>query len=406
MRRFLSCLFGFIWLAVVCQASMVHSSEQTQQAEDNLRVSLLTCSPGNLIYELYGHTALRIQDLQSGDDWVFNYGVFDFGKPHFIWRFVKGETDYELGVLPYDIFAESYAMRGSDVVEQELNLCVHEKVKLYQLLLENYQKENRVYRYNFLYDNCTTRARDKIEESIDGTVKYSEAHMPLTYRDIIHRYTKNYPWSEFGQDILLGAEADRPITARQQMFAPLLMMSYADHAEIEAYDRSERKLVNHTSCIVTGESQGKKSDSMLFTPMVFFCLWLLLTMLVCLSEWRWQKKWWGYDLLLYGLQGLAGCVVTFLFFMSDHPTVGSNWLIIILNPLPLCYLPWMVYKTRKGNFDIFHPIAVTILTFFILSWPAFPQFFPPAIAVLALNLWVRSAAKIYLYKKQRSKQQA
>ena len=63
----------------------------------------MTCAPGTEIYALFGHTALRYEDTARGEDWVFNYGMFSFNTPRFIYRFVKGETDYELGVTRYPI---------------------------------------------------------------------------------------------------------------------------------------------------------------------------------------------------------------------------------------------------------------------------------------------------------------
>ena len=142
--------------------------------EDNIKVSLMTCAPGTEIYALFGHTALRYEDKARGEDWVFNYGMFSFNTPHFIYRFVKGETDYELGVTRYPYFEGSYAMRGSSVYQQTLNLTISEKQELRRLLEENYLPKNRVYRYNFFYDNCTTRARNIIEKCIEGKVVYSE----------------------------------------------------------------------------------------------------------------------------------------------------------------------------------------------------------------------------------------
>ena len=132
---------------------------------DSVRVSLLTCAPGSEIYSLFGHTALRYENPAKGEDWVFNYGLFSFDTPNFVYRFVKGETDYQLGVIPYRYFEGEYAMRGSSVYQQELNLTDKEKENVIRLLRENYLPANRVYRYNYFYDNCTTRARDKVAMS-------------------------------------------------------------------------------------------------------------------------------------------------------------------------------------------------------------------------------------------------
>ena len=111
--------------------------------QDSLRFSLLTCEPGPEIYALFGHTALRCQRPALGTDVVFNYGMFNFRTPHFVLRFVKGETDYQLGVMPYPYFESEYALRGSSVYEQELNLTAPEKRRLLELLEDNYRTENR-----------------------------------------------------------------------------------------------------------------------------------------------------------------------------------------------------------------------------------------------------------------------
>ena len=210
------------------------------QPQDSIRFSLLTCAPGSEIYALFGHTALRYQNFSDQTDLVFNYGMFSFNTPHFVFRFVKGETDYQLGITPYPYFESEYALRGSSVYEQELNLTPAEKWKLLSLLEENYRPENREYRYNYFYDNCTTRARDQIERSIDGTVVYPEGKEGKTFRSIVHEFTAGSSWDELGIDLCLGAEADKPIDSRLQMFAPFYMRDFAAQAYILQPDGSRR----------------------------------------------------------------------------------------------------------------------------------------------------------------------
>ena len=199
---------------------------------DSIRLSLLTCAPGSEIYAHFGHTAIRYENYTRKIDWVFNYGMFNFRAPHFVWRFVKGETDYQLGITPYIYFRAEYAMRGSSVYQQVLNLTQAEKERLVALLEENYRPENRIYRYNYFYDNCTTRARDKIEEAIRGKVVYPDSIPNKTFRSIVHEFTSEAKWDELGIDMCLGVEADKPIGKRLQMFAPFYMLRYADDAYI------------------------------------------------------------------------------------------------------------------------------------------------------------------------------
>lgn len=367
---------------------------------DSIRVSLMTCSPGSEIYALFGHTAIRVEVPSQDIDWVYNYGMFSFNTPHFVLRFVTGETDYQLGIIPYPYFEEEYRERGSYVVEQELNLRPEEKVRLVGILQRNYLPENRTYRYNYFYDNCTTRARDRIEESIAGRVVYPVNRQATTFRQIIHRFTTGHPWDEFGIDLVLGAEADRAIDTRTQMFSPFVMMAEADSAVIRQADGETRPLVKATRRVVEASAQPSESSFPL-SPMTCACLLLALSAVVSWAEWRHGMPSWWFDTLLFALQGLAGCIVAFLFFFSLHPTVGSNYLLIILNPIPLIYLPWMIYKSLKGRKDAYHVGSAAVLTLFIVFWWLIPQKITLVILPLALSLLMRSVTRILVTRKAR-----
>ena len=127
--RIKTLLLWLVFVVGMCGKLPVHASELMQ---DSIRISLVTCAPGSEIYALFGHSAIRYENPAKQEDWVFNYGMFSFKDPNFVFRFVKGETDYQLGVIPYPYFEAEYAMRGSSVYQQELNLTEAEKVKLIQ----------------------------------------------------------------------------------------------------------------------------------------------------------------------------------------------------------------------------------------------------------------------------------
>lgn len=369
--------------------------------DDSIRVSLLTCAPGTEIYALFGHTALRYENPAQGQDLVFNYGLFSFNTPNFILRFVKGETDYKLGYTPYPYFESEYAMRGSSVYQQTLNLTPVEKQKLLTLLEENYRPENRIYRYNFFYDNCTTRARDKVEEAIDGGVTYSDGKQNISFREIVHQYTKGHEWDEFGIDLCLGSEADNPIDARKQMFAPFYLLEAAKGAIITKGD-SVRPLVLQETKVVDVEPEMDEAGFPL-SPMTCAVILLVATCGIAFWQLKIKRVIWVWDLLLFGFQGLAGCVIAFLVFFSVHPTVGSNWLILLFNPIPLLYLPIMVYKAIKRKKDLYHLLNVACLTLFILLMPFVQQKFNSTVLPLALCLLICSAGHVFLYHRQNSK---
>ena len=173
MKRFLL----FLYL-IICAFRL------SAQALDSIRVSLITCSPGKEVYQLYGHTALRCENYTRQQDVVFNYGIFSFRQPHFVWRFVRGKCDYMVMGVDWKYFPLDYEERGSGIVAQELNLTRLEANLLYANLMENCRPENCEYRYNFLYNNCTTKVRDMIENAVRGRIAYPQMEEKKTYRQI------------------------------------------------------------------------------------------------------------------------------------------------------------------------------------------------------------------------------
>lgn len=394
LLKFMSRLKYFIFCLFMGVAFSVQS-----QSTDSIRFSLLTCAPGTEIYSLFGHTAIRYENYTRRIDVAFNYGMFSFNTPNFIFRFVAGETDYQLGITPYSYFEAEYAMRGSSVYQQVLNLTQSEKERLLTILENNYLPENRIYRYNYFYDNCTTRARDKIEECIEGKVVYPDSLSGKSYRSIVHEFTAGSPWNEFGIDLCLGAEADKEINKRQQMFSPFYMKYYASNAYIVDAGGTRRPLILDETKIVDVEPE-EVQPGFILSPLMCGALFLALCVVMAWGQWKTQRIWWGWDIVLYGLQGLAGCIIAFLFFFSVHPTVGSNWLLILFNPIPLLYLPFMVYKAVKRKKDYYHVGNMVHLTLFITILPFCGQEFNLTVLPLALGLLVTSASHVLVWNKK------
>lgn len=394
LLKFMSRLKYFIFCLFMGVAFSVQS-----QSTDSIRFSLLTCAPGTEIYSLFGHTAIRYENYTRRIDVVFNYGMFSFNTPNFIFRFVAGETDYQLGITPYSYFEAEYAMRGSSVYQQVLNLTQSEKERLLTILENNYLPENRIYRYSYFYDNCTTRARDKIEECIEGKVVYPDSLSGKSYRSIVHEFTAGSPWDELGIDLCLGAEADKEINKRQQMFSPFYMKYYASNAYIVDAGGIRRPLILDETKIVDVEPE-EVQPGFILSPLMCGALFLALCVVMAWGQWKTQRIWWGWDIVLYGLQGLAGCIIAFLFFFSVHPTVGSNWLLILFNPIPLLYLPFMVYKAVKRKKDYYHVGNMVYLTLFITILPFCGQEFNLTVLPLALGLLVTSASHVLVWNKK------
>ena len=343
LKIIFNAIYGVI-LTLFCVSAIPVSAQNDSLVLDSVEISLLTCQPHDEVYSLYGHTAIRYHDLRPGGyDLAFNYGVFDFRKPHFVARFVFGLTDYELGYYPYGLFQQEYRRFGSMVTEQVLNLTNEEKLMLHEALAVNLLDENKIYRYNYFYNNCTTKARDIIEQCINGKLEYAgrEDYTP-TYREMVHDMTRNNPWSRFGNDLLLGIKADFKTNQRQQEFLPGNLLYDFDHAQIYS-NGTYRPLVRERRIAVPAGVQIKQ-DGFPLSPIACAIIILAVGIVIFIAEWRLKKVFRLWDLLLMLATGAIGIVLTLMLF-SQHPTVSLNLQLILFNPLPLLYL-WPVIRGR------------------------------------------------------------
>ena len=354
---------------------------------DSVEISLLTCQPHDEVYSLYGHTAIRYHDLRPGGfDLAFNYGVFDFKKPHFVARFVFGLTDYELGAYPFKYFLEEYRRFGSMVTEQVLNLTAEEKLILHEALAMNLRPENKIYRYNFFYSNCTTKARDIIENCINGKIEYAgrEDYTP-SYREMIHSMTRNNPWARFGNDLLLGIKADFKTDLRQQEFLPGNLLYDFDHAQIYS-EGTYRPLIKERRIAVPAGVQIVQEGFPL-TPLSCAAVLLAIGLVIFFIEWRKKRVFIVWDVLLMLAVGTFGIVLTLMLF-SQHPTVSLNLQIILLNPLPLLFL-WPVIRRRQTRY---WAISAILAVLFLIG--SFFQSYAEGIHVLALCLLMQCYANL------------
>ncbi len=295
-------------------------------------VSLLTCAPGSDIYELEGHTALRFRMADSTDITV-HWGVFDFNAPAFVYRFVKGETDYMCGASDTERFLDSYDVASRDVFEQVLNLGPEGNKRLYEAVCTNLLPQNRVYRYNYVLDNCATRPLALIEDAAGVPVEIEEDYREsTTFRRMMREYHRNYPWYQFGIDLALGSGIDRPITRREEGFAPVTMMEIAGKARVNGHP-----LTSEAVRVVQGSAAGgpKPPTPWHLTPLAAGWAIFITGAAVIIIARRRHRMPRVLETIYYTIAGFAGLVLTFLIFISVHEATSPNWLYLWLNPLCL-----------------------------------------------------------------------
>ena len=342
--------------------------------------SLLTAGPGEELYSVFGHSALRVSDPATGLDEVYNYGTFDFETPGFYLKFVRGQLLYQLSVTNMYTFIYEYNYEQRSVVEQVLNLTREEKSAIYDFLQVNRLPENRSYLYDFFYDNCSTRIRDIAEMLLD--VDWGNDPLPggeKSFRDLLQPCLTDMHWARFGIDLVLGLPADKIASPWHYMFLPdEMFMAFEKERHVDG-----RPLVDQTLTIL--HETPKESHQPLLTPIR--AMWIIFVTGILLSLFPRFSMY--FDRLLFSLPGIAGLVMLFLWFFSDH--TATNYNINLLWALPThLYFIFQTGRIRKNRIIRLYFISVIAINILlILFWHLIPQEFNPAffpiIAITAIR---------------------
>lgn len=331
-----------------------------------LRISLLTCTPGQELYSTFGHSAIRVVDSSHNTDLVFNYGTFDFYDTKFYQKFIKGRLQYFVSVdsLPGFLWEYQYYKRG--VTEQVMDISCEEKQKLVAALYENAKEENKYYRYDFNYDNCTTRLRDILEKTTGKELKTKNIlpHTNTTFRHLIHDYLNRggQQWSKLGIDILLGSPLDKKITNREAMFLPDYLMYAFDSSTLNGHPLVAEKK------ILLNEFEAYKTKSFITPFLVFGILFLITCLASIFKNNQWKLPFLIFDFLLFTLLGLLGVLLLFMWFATDHAMCRDNYNLLWTLPthLPVSFFlfgkkQWVSVYFR---FIFFYSIALIVAWFF------------------------------------------
>lgn len=352
------------------------------------QISLLTVTPGEELYSTFGHSALRITDTVTHQDIVYNYGTFNFDDPNFYTKFVRGKLMYYLSTDDFQSFVEENQMDNRGITEQILNLSCEQKRNVISLLEENMMAQNRFYKYDFLFDNCTTRLRDLIEEGSDSTVHFGKAlDTKVTFRNLIHEYL-NYgdkQWSKLGIDILLGSKTDAVATPYQIMFLPDYLMKTFDRSTIHSQplvtDKHSLYPINHSLI---------QKNNLTHPFFLFLCLLVIVAFLSFSKNSFIQKSLTSFDGFLFFIVGLLGILIVFMWFGTDHIMCRNNF--NLLWAWPTNVVAAFYIHSQKKWVKIYFVIYSIFLTILILISGLLPQHLNPALipvlTILIFRCWI------------------
>ncbi|MDM7920049.1 MAG: DUF4105 domain-containing protein, partial [Methanosarcina sp.] len=340
--------------------------------------------------DVYKGQALRMTIPERGIDLTYNWGVFDFETPNFGLRFARGNLEYMLDADNYARFLRIYEYEKRWVKSQVINLSSSEKRKLTELISDNLKPENIKYRYDFLFDNCATRIRDILEKATDGKIIYtpSEKKDALTFRFLTGTYQQQYPWLDFGIDMLIGTPCDRKAEDREKMFLPLELQRELTEASIIRGGRMIPVLQNPETVLNFKTPVNK--PGFLTQPFFIFSL-ICIGIIIFTALVREGKSVKIIDLTIFSAFSLLAVLLVFTSFFSLHHQLKYNLSMLWISPLiPVCLTAVVLNREWYLWFRIVFMLCVLSFIIQLLFPMAGNGAFMPLTIILILRTSVRA----------------
>ncbi len=382
-------LFIFIFFVSIQQ-----NFSQKLVLSDQSEISIITAGPGDVLYEAFGHSAIRVKDPTLNLDIIFNYGLFDFNQPNFYVNFVKGRLLYRLGKQSFRRFITSYDYQQRWVKDQVLNLSLVDRKKIFEYLNKNSLPENAEYLYDPYFNNCATKLRDIAKEILGNKIQFPSSFSDenFTLRQLMNQELPWNTWGSFGINLALGNTLDKELITDNYMYLP----DYV-HKGFQKATITENKI---TTPLVLEERQllrypEKLIDIQWYNPFFVFSLLLLLTIVVTFRDQKRniRSKW--LDFTLFFVTGVLGIIICFLWFFTDHYTAPNNFNLLwafVLN----FFVAFILLKSRIPSWTSKYLLFYLFLLFgaIITSFMGLQQFSNAVFPIMAM-LFLRT---FYIYR--------
>lgn len=382
----------FLLLAFYLFSTIVFSQSQKDNSE--IEISILTIAPGASLNDAFGHSAYRVKTRFKDD--VYNYGVFDFKTPNFYTKFAQGKLNYSIGKNKFEDFKNAYIRQNRSIKEQVLNLTHNQKKELYNFLIQNNKPENRLYLYDFFYDNCATKIRDVAEQVLDGNINYGtpEVYKNETFRELIQNNLEWNSWGSMGINIALGSVIDRETKPYEYMFLPENIFQFFEKAR---FKDSEEPLVKSSKTIFK-QRELKPQSSFITSPLFVLSLLSLIIIVLTYFDYKKGKRTLWLDASIFAITGIIGIVILLLWFATDHTATAQNYNVLWAFPFSLLFIHQVLKKQPKKWFVAYMKFLVIALCLLTLHWIVGVQRFALVLIPLLVALLVRYLFVLRFYK--------
>lgn len=354
-------------LFTICFLLQFLSFSQTLKLSVYSEISILTAGPGDELYEAFGHSALRIKDPMLKIDHVFNYGVFDFNQPNYYSNFTKGKLSYFLHVSHFDSFITNYKNNKRWMKAQVLELSQTEKQIIFEFLINNAKPENSSYLYDPFFDNCSTKLRDIVLNTLqDDFILHTEfAKEKSSLRQLMNNEISTNSWGSFGINLALGSKLDKKTTPLEYLYLPDYVYT--------SFKNSKRKIGERMIPLVKQEInlldfKEKEIKAAILNPLLIFSIIFFMSLIITYIDLKKGKQNKLFDFLLFLITGLIGILILFLWFFTDHSTTPNNFNILWAFA-PNFIIAFVLLKNKKPSLvATYSKVCILLLAILVLIW--------------------------------------
>ena len=377
----------FFALALIFFSINIYANEL--EDKNRYKMSILSIGEGPSLVDAFGHTAIRVKDEELKNDVVFNFGVYDFNSPNFYSNFIKGRPEYKLGIQNYYNLTQNYVRQKRYIVEHQLNLDQNSIKIIIDLLVE--KLNDPYYIYDYLRDNCTTRAADIIIDKTNNKFKDErlESEDILSFRELIHGKINENSWAALGIDLCLGAIIDKKIKTRETFFLPENLMNYLDLYEGDIIKKN----------IIYKPESAISYQENIPSPLIINLIISLIIVAVTIFNFK-RSKWnKSLDTLIFLISGSIGILIIYLWFFSNHFAGAQNFNFLWAFPLNFALI-FAIYKNKIPNWSIgFIKLLIIMIILLFLHWSTGVQKYNLTLLPIFVALLIRYSFLVRQIKK-------
>lgn len=344
--------YRFLCILLLCTLGLrakvvgdVYVTDSVDRTQENFVIaSYLVAAPANVLYSVFGHSIIRLQCPTYGLDYCFSFESEDVRYK--ILTFLSGNLKMGMFAVPTSEYLASCEQEKRGVREYILNMTPRQKQKLWQVVDENVMRGGNL-PYDFIERGCAYSCFNLLTDVIGkDSIEYSIFPQRLenrTWREIAYNsIPKGADWQRFIMMILVGNGVDRVLPPDQSMIISEDVIETLQHA---TYNGKTIAPIDFHWLVPASEPMS----GIWYSPSFFAVVLLLLEIISTICYRKFDSIMalkYAFVVLDYSIlcvQGLIGCIVTYLVLFSKLPCTNWNWLIIPYNILPVIFWHWRRY---------------------------------------------------------------